>query len=76
MCVYVCVHVCMHACVCEIDCNYLNKFDIGHRQISQRQCKSSKVSPFTAIQTVKFYSSTLVQARKLTLSMYVHMKLI
>ena len=33
-------------------------------------------SPFTTIQTVRFYSSTLVQARNLILSIYLHLILI
>ena len=33
-------------------------------------------SPFTTIQTVRSYSSSLVQARNLILSMYVHLVLI
>ena len=32
-----------------------------------------RFSPFTTIQTVRSYNSTLVQARKLILSMYVHL---
>ena len=35
-----------------------------------------KFSPFTTIQTVRSYSSTLAQARNLILSMYVHLILI
>ena len=35
-----------------------------------------KFSPFTTIQTVRSYSSTLVQARNLILSMYVQLTLI
>ena len=35
-----------------------------------------KCSPFTAIQTVRSHNSTLVQARKLILSMYVYLILI
>ena len=32
-----------------------------------------KFSPFTTIQTIRSYSSTLVQARNLILSMYLHL---
>ena len=35
-----------------------------------------KFSPFTSIQTVRSYSSTLVQARNLILSIYLHLILI
>ena len=35
-----------------------------------------KYSPFTTIQTVRSYSSTLVQARNLILSMYLHLILV
>ena len=35
-----------------------------------------KFSPFTTIQTIRSYSSTLVQARNLILSMYLHLTLI
>ena len=35
-----------------------------------------KFSPFTTIQTVRSYSSTLVQARNLILSIYLHLILI
>ena len=35
-----------------------------------------KISPFTTIQTVRSYSSTLVQARNFILSMYLHLILI
>ena len=50
--------------------NSLDKFNIDQ---GQGRCRPSKVSQFTTIQTVKFYNSTLVQARKLILSMYVYL---
>ena len=39
----------------------------------QGQCRHTKVSPFTTIQTVRSYVSTLVQARNLILGMYVYL---
>ena len=42
----------------------------------QGQGHCGSLSPFTTIQTVRSYSSTLGQARNLILSMYVHLILI
>ena len=54
--------------------NTLDEFDIEHASSDQGQghCRPSKFSPFTTIQTVRSYNSTLVQGRKLILSMNVH----
>ena len=43
----------------------LDKFDIGHRTKIKVTARLRNFSPFTAIQTVRFYNSTMVQARKL-----------
>ena len=43
---------------------------------SQGHCRRSKFSPFTTIQTVRSYNSTLVLARNLILSIYLHLILI
>ena len=51
-------------------------FDTEYIDQGQGHCRPSKVSPFTTIQTVRFYNSTFVQARKLLLSMYVHLVLV
>ena len=57
--------------------NSSDKFDIELRQIKVKVTVGlQKFSPFTTIQTVRSYSSTLVQARNLILSMYVHLILI
>ena len=54
-----------------------NKFDIGHCQTKVKvTMRLQNLSPFTAIQTVRSHNSTLVQARKLILSMHVHLILI
>ena len=52
----------------------LDKFDNGHCQIKVKVT----VSPFTTIQTIRSYNSTLVEARKLVLSnnMYVYLIII
>ena len=49
--------------------NTLDKFDNGH----QGQGHRWTFPPFTKIQTIRSYNSTLVQARKLKLSLYVHL---
>ena len=57
--------------------NSSDKFDIELRRIRVKVTVSiQKFSPFTTIQTVRSYSSTLVQARKLILRVYVHLILI
>ena len=54
-----------------------NEFDSGLRQIKVKVTVGvQKFSPFTTIQTVRSYISTLVQARNLILNMYVHLILI
>ena len=57
--------------VCE---NSSDEFDIEHHRIKVKFTVGlQKFSPFTTIQTVRSYNSTLVQTRKLILSKYVHM---
>ena len=86
VCVCACVRVCV--CVCLHDNSKRNKsrnmkleyivvyqnssdeFDIDQ---GQDHCVTSKFFPFTAIQTVRSKNSTLVQARRLILSMYVNL---
>ena len=77
MCVCVCVCVCVYdnskinrsrkvklEYIVEYE-NISNKFDNGHCRIKVK---------VTTIQTIsQFYNSTLVQARKLILTMYVHL---
>ena len=54
--------------------NILDKFDIGHCCTKVKvTLQLQNVSPFISIQTVRSHNSTLVQARKLMLSMYVHL---
>ena len=54
-----------------------DEFDIELRQIKVKVSVGlQKFRPFTTVQTVRSYNSTLVQARKLLLSMYVHLILI
>ena len=54
--------------------NSSDKFDIEHHRIKVKVTVGlQKFSPFTIIQTVRSYNSTLVQARKLIVSMYVHL---
>ena len=51
--------------------------DIEHHHIKVKVTVGvQKFSLFTPIQIVKFYNSTLVQTRKLILSMYVHLTVI
>ena len=53
--------------------NSLDEFDIEHCRIKVKVTVGvQKFSPLTRIQTVSFYNSTLVQDRKLILSVYVH----
>ena len=57
--------------------NSSDEFDIELRWIKVKVMVGvQKFSPFTTIQTVRSYSSTLVQARNLILSMYLHLILI
>ena len=51
--------------------NYWDKFDIWHFQTPLQNFSS-----FPTIQTVKSHNSTLIQARKFILSLYVHLLLI
>ena len=54
--------------------NSSDELDIEHHQIKVKvKVGLQKFSPFTTIQTVRSYHSTLVQARKLILNMYVHL---
>ena len=54
--------------------NILDEFDIEHHPIKDKVTVGlQKFSPFTTKQTVRCYGSTLVQARKLILSSYVHL---
>ena len=54
--------------------NSSDEFDIELRRIKVKVTVGvHKFSPFTTIQTVRSYSSTLVQARNLILSMYLHL---
>ena len=57
--------------------NRSDEFDIELCQIKVKVTVGvQKFSPFTTIQTVRTYSSTLVQARNLILSMFLHLILI
>ena len=57
--------------------NSSDEFDIELRRIKVKVTVGvQRFSPFTTIQIVRSYNSTLVQARKLILSMYVHLILI
>ena len=57
--------------------NSSDEFDIELRRIKVKVTVGvQKFSPFTTIQTVRSYSSTLVQARNLILSIYLHLILI
>ena len=54
--------------------NSSDEFDIEHHRIKLKvPVDLQKFSPFTTIQTVRSYNSTLLQARKLILSKYVHL---
>ena len=92
VCVCVCVCVCPCVCVCVFlhDNSKRNRsrntkseyivvyeFDIELHRIKVKVTVGvQKFSPFTTIQTVRSYSSTLVQARNLILSIYLHLILI
>ena len=57
--------------------NSSDEFDIEQCPIKVKVTVGvQKYSPFTTIQTVRSYSSTLVQARNLILSMYLHLILV
>ena len=57
--------------------NSSEEFDIELRRIKVKVTVGvQKFSLFTTIETVRSYSSTLVQARNLILSIYVHLILI
>ena len=57
--------------------NSSDKFDIELHRIKVKVTVGvQKFSPFTTIQTVMSYSSTLVQGRNLILSIYLHLILI
>ena len=57
--------------------NSSDEFDIEFHRIKVKVTVGvQKFSPFTTIQTVRSYSSTLVQARNLILSTYLHLILI
>ena len=57
--------------------NSSDEFDIELHRIKVKVTVGvQKCSPFTTIQTVRSYSSTLVQARNLILSIYLHLILI
>ena len=52
--------------------NSSEKFEIEQpSDQGQGHCRPLEISPFTTIQTVRSYNLTLLQARKLILSMYV-----
>ena len=54
--------------------NSWDEFDTELRRIKVKVTVGvQRFSTFTTIQTVRSYNSTLVQARKLILSMYVHL---
>ena len=57
--------------------NSSDEFDIELHRIKVKVTVGvQKFSPFTTIQTVRSYSSTLVQARNLILSIYLHLILL
>ena len=57
--------------------NSSDMFNIDHHRIKVKVTVGLQTfSPFTTIQAARFYNSTLVQARKLILSMFVHLILI
>ena len=87
-----CVCVCVCVCVflhdnskrnrsrntkSEYIINSSDEFDIELHRIKVKVTVGvQKFSPFTTIQTVRSYSSSLVQARNLILSIYLHLILI
>ena len=51
-----------------------DEFDMEHHRIKVKVTVGLQMfSPFTTIQSVRSYNSTLVQVRTLILSMYVHL---
>ena len=57
--------------------NISEEFDIELHRIKVKVTVGvQKLSPFTTIQTIRSYSSTLVQAKNLILSIYLHLILI
>ena len=57
--------------------NSWDKFDIEHCRIKVKVTVGlQKFSPFVTIQNVISFNSTLAQARKLVLSMFIHLILI
>ena len=57
--------------------NSSDEYNIELRRIKVKVTVGvQKFSPFTTIQTVRSYSSTLVQARNIILSMYLHIIII
>ena len=54
--------------------NSSNEFDIEHHQIKVKVTVGLQTfSPFTTVQSGRSYNSTLAQAQKLVLSMYVNL---
>ena len=92
VCVCVSVFVCVCVCFCTITQkeirntkseyivvyeNSSDEFDIELHRIKVKVTVGvQKFSPFTTMQTVRSYSSTLVKARNLILSIYLHLILI
>ena len=78
VCVCVCVFVCV--CVCVFVLFLYMKITVGQIRYwalsDQGQGHGATFSPFTAIQTVRSHYLTLVQARKLILSVYVYLRII
>ena len=73
----VCVCVCLHLKYIVVYEKSSDKFKIELRQINYKVTIGvQKFSPFTIMQNVRSYRSTLVQARNLILSMHVYLKLI
>ena len=87
VCVRVCVCVCVCVCLFSKRNQSWNmklenivvyeknsdEFDIEHHRIRVKVTVGlQNFSPFTTIQTIRSYNSTLVQARKLIFSMYIN----
>ena len=89
MCVCMCVSVCvflhdnskrngsrnMKFKYITVNKNNSDKFDIGHCR-TKVKVTARLFSPFTAIQTFRSHNPSLVQARKLILSVYVYQVII
>ena len=56
--------------------NISDKFDNGYCQIKIKVTVGLKIFPFSTIKTIRSYNLTLVQARKLILSVYIHLIII